>query len=217
MASITPTQLNRSQQQVLDRLKATAAMTVRQLAEQMDMTTMGVRQHLSVLEQAGLVKELPEQKQGRGRPVRPWGLTQQGHQTFPDAHAEVTVELIASVKELLGQSALDHIIDHRHDRLMAEYEQLLQQERTIAGKLQRLADKRSEEGYMAELEQLTDGEYLLKENHCPICAAAEACQGFCRAELELFSRLFDGLASVRRESHILAGASRCCYRFSVST
>jgi predicted ArsR family transcriptional regulator len=29
-------------------------------------------------------------------------------------------------------------------------------------------------------------EYFLIENHCPICAAATECQGFCRAELSNF-------------------------------
>jgi predicted ArsR family transcriptional regulator len=39
---------------------------------------------------------------------------------------------------------------------------------------------------MAEVKTQADGSCLLIENHCPICAAAEACQGFCRSELEVF-------------------------------
>ena len=56
-----------------------------------------------------------------------------------------------------------------------------------------------------------DGAYLLIENHCPICAAAAACQGFCRAELSLFEMLL-APARVERLEHILAGARRCAYR-----
>ena len=56
-----------------------------------------------------------------------------------------------------------------------------------------------------------DGSYLLLENHCPICAAAEACQGFCRSELLLFRALL-APATVERTEHILDGARRCAYR-----
>ena len=39
---------------------------------------------------------------------------------------------------------------------------------------------------MAEVKPLGKGAFLLAENHCPICAAATACQGFCTTELDLF-------------------------------
>ena len=35
---------------------------------------------------------------------------------------------------------------------------------------------------MADVESLPDGSFRLIEHHCPICIAAEACQGFCGAE-----------------------------------
>ncbi len=56
--------------------------------------------------------------------------------------------------------------------------------------------------------------YLLIENHCPICAAATACQGLCRAELELFREALGAEATVIRVDHILAGARRCAYRIA---
>ena len=53
-------------------------------------------------------------------------------------------------------------------------------------KLKELARVRTEEGYMAEVRGDKNGSYLLIENHCPICAAANSCQGFCSTELDLF-------------------------------
>jgi predicted ArsR family transcriptional regulator len=52
----------------------------------------------------------------------------------------------------------------------------------------------------------------LIEHHCPICAAAKTCQGFCRSELEVFRDVLGPNVSVERESHIVAGAPRCVYR-----
>ncbi|HCH71276.1 MAG TPA: MarR family transcriptional regulator, partial [Ochrobactrum sp.] len=74
-----------------------------------------------------------------------------------------------------------------------------------------LAAFRSAEGYMADAEKQEDGSWLFIENHCPICAAADACQGFCRAELQVFRAVLGPDVSVNRTEHILAGARRCAY------
>ena len=65
---------------------------------------------------------------------------------------------------------------------------------------------------MAEVLPQGEGAWLLVENHCPICAAASACSGLCRIELEAFRAVLGDGASVERSDHILAGARRCAYR-----
>jgi len=71
---------------------------------------------------------------------------------------------------------------------------------------------RTEEGYMAEVRGEKDGSYLLVENHCPICAAANSCQGFCATELDLFRSVLGQGVDVEREDHIVSGDRRCAYR-----
>ena len=80
----------------------------------MSITTIGTWQHLAQLESANLVRTLPEESQGRGRPVKPWVLTGAGHDRFPDSHAQVTADL-------LGEAALDKLIDHRAERTLMQY------------------------------------------------------------------------------------------------
>jgi predicted ArsR family transcriptional regulator len=58
--------------------------------------------------------------------------------------------------------------------------------------------------------RLDDGTDVIVENHCPICAAAMACQGFCRSELALFAWLL-APARVERSEHLLAGSRRRSY------
>ena len=69
------------------------------------------------------------------------------------------------------------------------------------------------EGYMAEIRREEDGSWLLWESHCPICAAARTCRGFCRSELVLFRQLL-APATVEREQYLLEGAHRCLYRIT---
>lgn len=205
-----------SQDKILYQIKRLGPQSVKSLAETLDVTTMGVRQHIAQLAADGLIEALPEEPQPRGRPVKPWKLTEKGHQRFPDAHAQVTVDLILSVRELLGESAMDKIIEKRTRETLELYRRELEKHRTLAGKISQLARLRTNEGYMAEvLEQ--EGEFILSEHHCPICVAAKSCQGFCRSELDVFQKLFDGSAIVAREDHILNGARRCSYRITPNT
>ncbi len=70
---------------------------------------------------------------------------------------------------------------------------------------------RTEEGYMAEVKR-DQGAFLFIENHCPICAAATACQGFCSTELDLFRAVLGEGVSIERVTHIVSGDRRCAYR-----
>jgi predicted ArsR family transcriptional regulator len=70
---------------------------------------------------------------------------------------------------------------------------------------------------MAEWQREKDGSFTFVENHCPICAAAKACQGLCRSELEVFQRALGEGAHVERTSHILTGARRCAYRITAKS
>ena len=201
-----------NQEALLLKLKQKGPQTAKRLSELLGITTMGVRQHLAVLEERGFILETEEQKQGRGRPVKPWRLTQKGHQRFPDGHSQISAEIIIAVRDTFGQEGLDKLIDQRTEQSFAQYSAVLDKQRTFVGKLKKLNDLRNAEGYMSEVDKISKGEWLLVENHCPICAAATACQGFCRSELEVFQALFKGLAEVTREEHLLLGARRCVYR-----
>src|SRR5919197_1532011 len=83
---------------------------------------------------------------------------------------------------------------------------------SLEKKLKELARVRTEEGYMAEVRPEGGGSYLLVENHCPICAAANACQGFCSTELDLFRSVLGAGVEVERVEHIVSGDRRSAHR-----
>ena len=53
---------------------------------------------------------------------------------------------------------------------------------------------------------------LFVESHCPICAAATVCKGFCETELDLFRAVLGPEIDVERVEHIVSGDRRCAYR-----
>jgi len=149
---------------------------------------------------------------GRGRPRQLWHLTAAGNRQFPDGHAELTANLLGTLVEQLGPAALDTVISAREADTLTRYRQEISHAGDLASRTETLAAIRTREGYMADSWRQADGSFMLVENHCPICAAAAACAGFCRSELETFRAVLD--AEVERSEHILAGARRCAYRIT---
>ncbi|MDH2434391.1 transcriptional regulator [Pokkaliibacter sp. MBI-7] len=201
-----------SDEKIIYLLKTQGEMSAAELAERLLMTSMGARQHLQALEQQGLVT-YTDRAEGRGRPRRCWFLTDAAWQRFPDRHAQLTVTLLDSISQLFGEAGLDQLISQRERDSEADYIRALAECTDLEARLQALAQRRSEEGYMAQWQAEQDGSYLLTEHHCPICAAASRCQQFCRSELELFRRLL-APARVERSQHLLSNGSRCIYRIT---
>lgn len=186
-------------------------MDAARIAERLGLTAMAVRQHLYELQSEKLVAA-SERSSGIGRPTKYWRLTREADRLFPDAYAELSVSLIGAMKETFGDQGLRSLLESRSARQREEYRTKVPASLSLPAKLKRLAAIRTEEGYMAEvIREETDG-FLLVENHCPICAAATACQGFCSTELELFRSVLGPGVTVERVSHIVAGDRRCAYR-----
>ncbi|NKE75814.1 putative ArsR family transcriptional regulator [Ochrobactrum sp. J50] len=201
-------------ERIMLALKMRGAQTAAAIGEQLGTTGEAVRQQLVRLAEEGLVAA-HSVSQGVGRPSQFWDLTEVGNKRFPDTHADLTVQLLHSVRAILGEDALDTLIAHRETETRRQYQARLK-DLSLGERVEQLAAIRSAEGYMADAERQEDGSWLFIENHCPICAAADTCQGFCRAELQVFRAVLGPDVSVNRTEHILAGARRCAYVISAA-
>jgi predicted ArsR family transcriptional regulator len=191
-------------------LKTEGPIDSAQLAERLKLTAMAVRQHLYALQREGLVTA-EERPVPIGRPAKFWRLTREADRLFPEAYAELSVALIDSVKDAFGDEGLERVLTSRCARQRVDYGKRIKPADSLEKKLRELAKVRTEEGYMAEIRSGADGSYLLVENHCPICAAANVCQGFCTTELDLFRDVLGPGVAVERAEHIIKGDHRCVY------
>lgn len=200
-----------SDDRILHLLKSRGAQTAMAVAGHLGVSAVAARKQLAGLLARGLVA-FEDSRGTVGRPRRQWSLSERGHARFPDTHGFLTVELLASARKVFGEAGLDRLIAERERETLESYRGALAACRTLAGRVRKLAEMRSREGYMAEWRRDADGAYLLIENHCPICAAAHACQGLCRSEQAIFEAVLGPGVCVTRIDHILAGARRCAYR-----
>ncbi|WP_298958299.1 metalloregulator ArsR/SmtB family transcription factor [uncultured Roseibium sp.] len=201
---------DRTRTRLLNALKSSGPKTAADLAEGLNVTSVAVRQHLDGLLQDDLVA-FEDLKGSVGRPKRVWDLTPQGHQQFPDNHSNLVLGLLNGLTDLYGADGLEKLISHREEHSRIAYLEALSETSSLSEKVGVLAELRTQEGYMADVAQEGDG-FLLIENHCSICAAATACQGFCRSELKLFQDVLGPDVDVERLEHQLSGDRRCVYR-----
>nr|WP_284681650.1 metalloregulator ArsR/SmtB family transcription factor [Adonisia turfae] len=202
-------QSRQSRRAIIQLLKQSGAMDAHAIAEQLGISAMAVRQHLYALQDEQLI-DYEEESRPMGRPAKLWHLTAAADRFFPEGYAELTLSLIHSVTEAFGADGLERLLDIRTREQLGAYLAQMDGQDSWQDRLETLADIRTREGYMANVLPQDDGSMLLVENHCPICAAAEACTGLCDRELEIFQTVLG--VDVKRTEHILSGARRCAYR-----
>jgi iron-sulfur cluster biosynthesis transcriptional regulator SufR len=198
---------------IINVLKRSGELDAGAIANQLGITAMAVRQHLYALQEEKLVT-YREEARPMGRPAKLWYLTTAANRFFPEGYAELTLSLLQAVEATFGEAGLGKLLDVRTQQQKVSYQQQMADQESLKQRLQKLAELRTQEGYMAELHPQPDGSFLLVENHCPICAAATACTGLCAREQEMFQWVLGANVTIERTEHIISGARRCAYRVS---
>jgi predicted ArsR family transcriptional regulator len=201
----------RTKRTIVQLLKQEGSLDAETLASRLGITAMAVRQHLYALQEEQLVT-YQEQPRPMGRPAKLWQLTTSASRFFPEGYAELTLSLLKSVKEAFGEAGLERLLEIRTRQQIECYEKQMKAKRKLLQRLNKLAEIRTNEGYMAQVQTNPDGSFLLVENHCPICAAATACTGLCAKELEIFQSVLGDEVNIERVEHIIAGERRCAYQ-----
>ena len=114
-------ELSDTKRRIIERLKRVESATATGLAAEFGLTDTALRQHLDALEEVGMVTRSIAEPTGRGRPPVHWQLAPAAAGAFPDRHGELSVDLITSMRQTLGDKALDRVIAARADRQAAGY------------------------------------------------------------------------------------------------
>lgn len=205
--------ITRSFEKFLKLLKSRGPRSSSELAGELAITPEGARFQLTKMAEEGLV-EVTNTSGGVGRPTQVWNLTEKGNEHFPDKHAAFSDQLLESMQELLEPEQMSAIINLREKKANGKYLEALKDIPNLEEKIARLAELRNSDGYLAEWDK-EEGGFILIENHCPICAAAQRCADLCEAEMTTFKEIFGEKVSVERVDHIIAGARRCAYRIKI--
>ena len=195
---------------VLYALRRRGQATVEEIAQHLDMTVSGARQHLSALVDDGLAEttEMPRAAGQRGRPQLEYTVTDRADSLFPKAYGELTNELLGYVSES-DSTLVDQLFSRRRDERVRNAAARLAKRRTLKDKVGELTRILDEDGYLATCEPMTGG-YRVVEHNCAILAVARQYGQACTSEIDFIRTVLPG-ATVERVSHILDGAHHCAY------
>ena len=197
---------NDTRTNIINLLKINGKMTINEVSTQLDMSSMGVRQHLNSLEREGLVG-YSRQKSSRGRPKYIYTLTEQAKEMFPESYKSLTIEVLEEAEDIGGENLVNQLFTKRMESQIQSYTKRLQG-KNLNKKVKELAKIRSEEGYMAKISKNGDN-YSLVEHHCPISMIAKKYRILCETEKKLFQRVLG--VEVTREHHLMCGSHKCSY------
>ena len=192
---------------ILLALKRNGSMRAGDLAEHLAITVAAVRQQLVRLGQDGLVTHHRD-AEGRGRPSHSYQLTPAAEMLFPKRYGDLTTELLG----YLGGPDSDEVtelFEHRRRRRLVGAQRRLA-EMTLAeqvGELTRILD---EDGYLADVERLEGGGWLITEHNCAILSVATGFRQACSSEIAFIRDALPG-ARVERVAHLMDGAHVCAY------
>jgi DeoR family suf operon transcriptional repressor len=205
------TRLPAGRRAVLYAVRRRGEATAEQVAEQLDITVSGARQHLSALARDGLVEtaELLSPSTHRGRRALVYSATAAADAYFPKAYGELTNELLGYVAET-DRELLDDLFAKRRQHRIVSARGRLASKRTLAAKVAELTRILDEDGYLASWEKVAPRVFRIVEHNCAIWAVAQRYGQACTSELEFIRTVLDG-ADVERVEHMVAGARRCAY------
>lgn len=204
-------EMSETRMRILQLLKMRCSMSVNQLTEALQISSMGIRQHLSILEQEGLV-EFHREKKERGRPHHIYSLTDKANSLFPTTYANFAVGLMQEVEKFNGPGFINKVFRSRMKSQLQMYQKRLDG-KVLVDRIKELARIRDEEGYMACIDE-NDTDYVLIEHNCPIAAIAQEYPHVCEIELGLFRQSLG--TKVNRVEHLMQGSHRCCYHIPKS-
>ena len=199
--------LSPSQNRVLGFLKQTGGQSAKQIARAMGIGATAARNHLVILEKAGLVSATP-QRNKTGRPTLIHRLTKQANDHFPTDYANFATDLVRATIEVVGQVRFLEILRRMQQKTEVQYAERVDG-KNLAGRVAQVTSILDEAGYMAEWRKTGRNSYELTQRNCSVLDVASSCPEVCDCELTMIRNLLG--ASVDRQEHMIAGDSVCRY------
>ena len=131
---------------ILNELKRTQGLPVREIAERLKMSYMGVKGLCIEMEKRGLL-DTWRQPVPRGRPLMLYRLTQRAHDLFPTTSNSATIDVLEAAQKLYGASAPEKLLLLVFQKMTADYEERLR-DGALPDRAKWLARLRDHDGYI---------------------------------------------------------------------
>ncbi|MCX7793761.1 MAG: winged helix-turn-helix transcriptional regulator [Thermodesulfovibrionales bacterium] len=189
-------------------LKKNGEMSIEEMSNALNITPIGIRQHILSLERNGFVS-YRMRKKGVGRPGYIYSLTNKAEELFPNNYKNFILEVFKEIEDDGGREHIDRLFKKRKDRLFKHFSSILGNVKNFKTRLSLFLDSLKEQGYILETQERLHDVDLIQFN-CPISAVSSHYREVCKYELELYRDLFG--TGVDRLQCVSEGGRYCSYR-----
>lgn len=176
------------------------------IGERLGLTPAGVRRHLDLLIEDGILEAREPHSalvRGRGRPSKVFVMTDAGREKFEHSYDDLAVAALKFITAQSGPHLVSLFAKFRADEMGRRAKSFIAPSKN---KSSSLAEFLTEEGYATTVQAKGLGEELC-QHHCPIAHVAAEFPQLCEAETELFSKLLG--THVQRLATIAHGDGVC--------
>lgn len=176
------------------------------LGERLGLTPAGIRRHLDLLVEDGVLEARDPHSalsRGRGRPSKVFVMTDSGRQQFEHSYDDLAVAALKFMSAQAGEHMIQAFANSRAEDIKRKAEVAIAKR---SHKSDALATFLTEQGYAASIEVRANGEQLC-QHHCPIAHVAAEFPQLCEAETEAFSQVLG--THVQRLATIAHGDGVC--------
>jgi len=183
---------------VLVELKLTGGLPVSDLARQVGASYMAVKQQCEELKKLGYLGRTRVPRTAVGRPEIFYQLTARADGLFPDAGSQFTLDLLAELKVLYGESAPDQLLFHYFEKQLGVWFKRLEKFDAPLERVTKLAALRTSDGGISRCGPGTNGGLQLEEYHNPLQRIFDSYPRAILMEQRMLEQLV-GCRVVRRE------------------
>ncbi len=198
---------NPTREKILMLLKKSGPLPIDKLSKELNITSMGIRQHLLSLERKGLI-EYVTQRKGIGRPAFLYKLTEEADTLFPKAYHDFILHTFKDIEKNEGRDKIDTLFKWRKHRVLKEFRDFIANKPSFPEKVYGVRDLLAQKGYIVECTD-DNNHYTLKQFNCPIYKLASSYSEACKYELQTYRDLLG--KDISRDSCIIEGNPSCTY------
>jgi predicted ArsR family transcriptional regulator len=201
-------QIQSTRQQILEYLQRHGRATVKELGNLLDLTSTGIRQHLTVLERDGRV-DAREERGRVGRPTLVYSLTEKADSLFPKTYDALATVLLEEVRSSQGNERLHDLLHKVAERMAAPYIDRIEG-MPLSDRVQETVHIMEEQGCLVDLREVEGDDYYIDEFTCPFPKVAHQDRAVCALHVD-FVRILTG-SDTRLTQSLLRGERACSYR-----
>ena len=196
---------------IFDVIKRSGGLSVAEIARELKMSYMGIKQHCLDLEKKGYLDTWRRPKEV-GRPELAYRLTAKAEALYPQWSNELSLELLEVVNQLYGVNAAEKILFTYLARKGESYAKKIKG-RSVLEKATSLARLRDAEGHCAQVDYDPRLGFRLTEFHSPLREVMARYPSVGRMEETMMARLLQ--TKVTRTEEVVSGLTR--YTFHIAT